>query len=209
MAEALPESSAGAKRPSRFAPVVLTGLASAAVTAVASSKSWFEAAIDLKQLPGVRELDTRADMPLALALSLVVLAAWGVVLVSRTTGRRIVLALAGLAGAGIVACVITAPLTLPDQVREQLGSDGDGITVSPTGWYVVAAVAATIGLACVVVGWVLAPRWPTMSSRYDAPTGGTAAGSRTAPQDDTDLWKALDAGVDPTDPAATEVRRAP
>jgi hypothetical protein len=46
-----------------------------------------------------------------------------------------------------------------------------------------------------VAAWRLAPRWPTMSSRYDAPA------TRASEPDETDLWKALDAGHDPTDPS--------
>lgn len=181
------------ERPGRFAPVVLVGLASSALTAVASAKAWIELPVDFKAVPGLSEQDAGADMPLALALALVMLAAWGVVLVSRTRGRRVALTLAAAAAVGVLGCLISAPLTLPDQLREQLGPDGAGLSAHPTRWYAAAALGAVLAAVAIVAGWILAPRWPSMSSRYDAPAGGAG------PVDDTDLWKALDAGLDPTD----------
>ncbi|MBO9520387.1 MAG: Trp biosynthesis-associated membrane protein [Nocardioidaceae bacterium] len=179
---------------SHFAPVVLAGLATAGLGAVAAAKPWFTAALDAQQRLGVREADRSADMPLALALALVVLAAWGVALVGRTAARRVVLGIAALASAGLVACVVVAPTSLPDQVRDQIGGDRGSFGVDPSGWYVVAAIASVLGLVVVVMGWLLAPRWPTMSSRYDAP----ATRRTREAADETSLWKALDEGRDPT-----------
>ena len=113
--------------------------------------------------------------------------------------RRFVAGLALLAGVGVLGCVVTAPFTLPDQVRGQLPVSTSATAVSPTGWYVTAAVAAALSAAVLVVAWLRAPGWPTMSSRYDAPAGRPATTAATpAP---VDLWKALDEGQDPTDPA--------
>jgi hypothetical protein len=193
---------------SGFAPVVLLGLASAGLSAVSSAKNWYAAHLDLSQHPGVRADDARADMPLALALALVLLAAWGVVLVSRTRGRRIVLVLGALAAGGVLACAVAAAATLPGQIRDQLGPDGVGVSSGPTGWYVVAWIGALSALACVVVGWVLAPRWPSMSSRYDAPAGDAAPATYDVEEPMT-LWKAMDAGVDPTDPLTPSGPGAP
>lgn len=185
-----------AARRTGFAPVVLAGLAGAGLGAVAAAKPWFTAQVDLRLAPGVREPETQADMPLALALSLVVLAAWGVVLVARTRGRRIALALAVLAGLGVLASVVTATRTLPDQVREQLLGDLDGVEVAPTAWFFVAALCSVFAVVVAILGWRAAPGWPAMGAKYDAPTG--------APAGEADLWKAFDAGNDPT--AADEPR---
>jgi hypothetical protein len=96
----------------------------------------------------------------------------------------------------VVACLVVAPFTLPDQIRDGL-SFGGGRSAAPLAAYVVACIVAPLALAALVLGWLLAPRWPTMSSRYDAPTSA-------APEaDETDLWKALDAGRDPTDSSGT------
>lgn len=190
----MPEDSRDTSRRGLFAPVVLAGLATAGLAAVAAAKPWFTAALDSQQRLGTRESETSADMPLALALALVLLAAWGVVLVGRTAARRVVLGVAALAGLGLLACVATAPASLPDQVREQIGGDRGSYPVDPSGWYVAAALAAVLGLVVVLAGWVLAPRWPSMSSRYDAPAARRAEGTA----DETSLWKALDEGRDPT-----------
>jgi uncharacterized membrane protein (TIGR02234 family) len=186
------------KQPTRFAPVVLAGITSAAVLAVASSRPWIRIDLSASARVGLTDEDLRADSPLALALSLVVLAAWGVVLVSRRRVRRVVLALALLADVGILACALRAPATLPDQIRNQL-TLGDAGSASPTVAYVVAIVAAIAGP--VVLGQALryAPRWPEMSSRYDAPT---STRTETAPAEDLpdlELWKAMDEGRDPTE----------
>jgi hypothetical protein len=137
-------------------------------------------------------------MPLALALSLVVLAGWGAVLVSGGRLRRTFAALAIAAALGVLACVAVAPFALPDDLRDRLGGSAAGLGVQPTGWYLTAAVAAVLSALALVRAWRLLPRWPTMSSRYDAPAAGDSAPD---PATDTDLWKALDAGRDPTDPS--------
>jgi hypothetical protein len=184
-----------AERRGGFGAVVLAGLATAALTSVAAGKAWYSAAVDYKLMPGVPDPDRTADMPLALALSLVVLAGWGALLVSRGRVRRTVAAVALLAAAGVLACVVAAPFTLPDQVRGQLPGGAGDVSVAPTGWFVTAAVAAVLSTAVLVLAWRRAPTWPTMSSRYDAPRAGVRV-VRT----DADLWKAIDEGHDPTDP---------
>jgi hypothetical protein len=176
-----------------FAPVVLAGLATAVLTSVASAKPWFRASVDDKLLAGVAGADRAADMPLALALALVVLAGWGAMLVTRARARRAVAGLALAAAVGVVACVVAAPFTLPDQVRANLPEGTGAASVSPTGWFVAVAVAAVLSVGVLVLAWVRLPRWPTMSSRYDAPTAGS-----TGPHEG-DLWKALDEGRDPTE----------
>jgi len=182
-------------RTGRFGSVVLAGLLSAGLGSVASGKAWYSASVDYKLAPGVPDPDKTADMPLALALSLVVLAGWGALLVCRGRVRRLVAGVALVAASGVVACVAVAPFTLPDQVRDRLPAVSGGVAVSPTGWFVVAGVAGVLSLAVLVLAWLRSPQWPTMSSRYDAP-GAEPPAART----DTDLWKALDEGRDPTDP---------
>jgi uncharacterized membrane protein (TIGR02234 family) len=178
---------------------VVAGLATAALTAVAAGKPWFRAAVDYKLVAGVREPDRSADMPVALALALVVLAGWGAVLVTRGRFRRVVAGTALLAALGVVAAVVTAPFTLPDQVRGNLPGGSEDVSVSPTGWFVTAAVCAVLSSVVLVLAWLRSPRWPAMSSRYDAP-GNQAGAVPPGDASDTDLWKALDAGHDPTDP---------
>lgn len=192
---------------SGFVPVVLTGLLAAALTSVASSKPWFTAAVDHRLTPGVPDAESRADMPLALALSLVVLAGWGALLVSRGRVRRLCATVAAVAALGVLGCVVVAPSTLPDDIRSRLLAGSEDVAISATGWFVAAAVGGVVAAAALVVAWLRLPRWPTMSSRYDAPTAASAAGveASTPP----DLWKALDEGRDPTAPSDPDAPEGP
>lgn len=208
-----PDSGAATPAPGRaarsrtsFAAVVLAGLAGAALTAVAGQKVWWEA----DKRPGelvARAVDLRADAPLAGALGLVILAGWGVVLVTRTTGRRIAFGLIAVANLGTLAVVALAPRQLPDQIADQLGV-ASAPSSGPTGWLIAAGVGAAVGLAVVVVGWRQLADWPSLSSRYDRPTGEAAAvvAADPASADQLTLWRALDAGIDPTatDPGAAQ-----
>lgn len=179
-----------------FGPIVGGGVLSSALAAAASAKAWFSAPLDFKLMPGATAADTSIDMPLALAVSLVVLAGWGAVLVTRGRVRRLIMGITALAALGFVACLVWAPLTLPDDLRAQLQLvDGD-LVIHPTGWFIAAAVAGMIAAVTALAGVRLTPRWPAMGSRYDAP-GGRAA--PVVPETDQELWKALSEGRDPTD----------
>ncbi|RNL79679.1 Trp biosynthesis-associated membrane protein [Nocardioides marmorisolisilvae] len=190
------------KQPTRFGPVVLAGLMTAALAAVTSAKAWVRLDLPASARVGLTADDLRADSPLALALSLVVLAAWGVVLVSRRWARQVVLVIALLADIGVLACLVRAPGDLPDQIRTQL-SLGHAGSASPTAAYWVALVATLLGLVAIGQGVRYAPRWPEMSSRYDAPTGAGSDGPgddvRAEDLADRELWKAMDEGHDPTE----------
>jgi len=194
----MPEAEGGAPaRATRFGPVVLAGLMTAALMAVTSAKTWVEIDLPGTARAGLSDGDLRADMPLALALSLVVLAAWGVVLVSRKRARQVVLAVALLADLGVLVCVLRAPSTLPGQIRTQLALGHAG-TSSLTPAYYVAMVAAIAAPVAIGQGLKYAPRWPEMSSRYDAPTASSPEAVPAEELADLELWKALDDGQDPT-----------
>ncbi|HEX7716281.1 MAG TPA: Trp biosynthesis-associated membrane protein [Marmoricola sp.] len=176
-----------------FGVTVLGGLVTAALCAVASAKPWYALSGD-RPVTGVPESQTRIDMPLALALALVVLAGWGALLVSRGIVRRACATVAVAAAVGVVACVVTAPFTLPDDLRSGLPASSVEPGVGATGWFVTAAIVSVLSTLVLVEAWRRAPSWPTMGTRYDAPA------TRSAQVDDTDLWKALDEGRDPTSP---------
>lgn len=188
-----------------FGPVALLGLAAGALGAVAASNPWVGdgAAATGDPVPGITVADPVAaagEMPLALALSLVALAAWGVVLVSRGRLRRAVAALALLASAGLVATVVVGLLTLEDRVNEAIlerGPGSDVIASEFTTWFIAAAVSAlaSVVAAGLAVAWT--PAWPEMGRRYDAP--GTAPEEVPPEQrSNLDLWKSMDEGQDPT-----------
>jgi len=194
-----------------FGPVVVLGLAAGTLAAVAGSRDWVEVEAQgpdeaLLQAwwtasPGL------AQMPLSGALGLVVLACWGVLLVTRGRWRRVVAVAGTVASLGLVATWVSALVDLQDRVVERL--EPSGATFGDptwTTWFWVAAPAALLAVATFAVAVRRAPRWPAMGSRYDAPTrrpdAESPAQTPVQDQDPTAVWKALDEGRDPTrDPA--------
>ena len=173
-----------------FAPVVLLGLASAGLAAVAGNRDWASSTANTTLVLG----DSSAKAPLAGALALVVLACWGVLLVTRGGVRRAVAVLATVAALGVLATVLLGYGATADGLRDSLQQpDAD---VSRTGWWWVCLVASVLGVVASVAAVRFAPSWPAMGSRYDAP------GAAPPPREETslDLWRAMDDGRDPTLP---------
>ena len=120
-------------------------------------------------------------MPLAGALSLVVLACWGCVLVTRGRVRRVVAVLGCSAPLGVLVAVVVGWSAAARPLRgrgRDVGGDVGGR--GSTGWYWAAAIAA---VALASLATALAVRWcgswPEMGSRYDAP--GAAADDADPP----------------------------
>jgi uncharacterized membrane protein (TIGR02234 family) len=201
----------GADRRRRsFGPVVLAGLAAAGLTALGGSRDWASApATGPTTGPttglsaGLAFGDTGARVPLAAALSLVVLAAWGVLLVTRRRVRRATAVLACLAATGVVATVLFGYGPAADGLTQRMSeglTDGAVGPVARTGWYWASLVASAVSALATAVAVRLVPYWPEMGSRYDAPgagRGGSGSGS-LADATGLDLWRALDEGRDPT-----------
>ncbi len=189
-----------------FGPVVLLGLAAGTLAAVAGNRAWARGhgqAAD--RLAGMPLADEAGKVPAAGALALVVLACWGVVLVTRGRVRRAVAALGALASVGILVTVVTGWSSAVDSLRSDLAQVGTVGSVDHTAWAWLTGVAALASLAATVLAVRWAPGWPEMGSRYDAPTagGGAAPAEPGEPADPADrssldLWKAMDEGRDPT-----------
>ena len=184
-----------------FAPVLGVGLAAGILVAVAGNRTWldYDDAATRAALDAVVGGVDAGQMPLATALALVVLACWGVVLVSRGGFRRAVAVLGAVAALGVVATVVSAWFLLPDQRVEPLALEAGSMRgLSWTGWYWAAAVGSVLSVTATAaaVRWV--PDWPEMGSRYDAP--GAAERPQEAGEDQTnlDLWRSIDEGRDPT-----------
>jgi uncharacterized membrane protein (TIGR02234 family) len=186
-----------------FGAVVGAGLGAAALAAVAGHQPWAHGSAPggLGELTATQEA---GRVPAANALALVVLACWGVLLVTRGVVRRVVGGLALLAALGLVASVAVGFASAPDAVRaayRDLGvSEPD---VSRSGWFWVAALAALLTLLTIALAVRLVPSWPEMGRRYDAPADATPAAAEAtvtepAEQENLDLWKAMDEGRDPT-----------
>ena len=188
-----------------FGPTVLLGLAGATLAAVAAARDW---ATSRSLAGGVAASDAATGLatgsevaPLALALALVDLAAWGAVLVLRGRVRNVVSLLGLLASAGVLAAVVDAFDSAPGAAGHDAsaaGATGDAFTTSLTGWYWATAIGATLCLAAFAVGVRRASGWPAMGTRYDAPTTRVGSSVGASPDADRDLWRVLDEGHDPT-----------
>ncbi len=198
-----------------FAPVVLLGLASGALVAVAGSRQGVDVDADpgagVAASVGLTGPEAAYDMPLVTSLALVALAAWGVVLVTRGRVRRAVVAVGVVAAAGALVAVLAAWSALTSDLRTALEQVGAGdAEVSHTGWYAAAAVGSVLLVAASLVALRLVPHWPEMGSRYDAPagrSGAAASGTAARPVEELsglDLWRALDEGHDPTQEPAEQ-----
>ena len=188
-----------------FAPVVLTGLASGILAAVASSRTWLGYADpDPRTTDPVVAAGAGGQVPLATALSLVVLACWGVLLVTRGVVRRAVAVLGVVAALGVVATVVWARFTLADQQPEPIalaGRDPGALDWTASYWVAVVASVVSVAATALALRWVR--HWPEMGRRYDAPGSGADAGREQAPvspeeRSNIELWKAMDEGEDPT-----------
>lgn len=181
-----------------FGPVLLVGLGSAALGAVACAKPWVEqGARSQDAAPGYSLYGGDVGrMQLAAALSLVVLAVWGVLLVTRGRVRRLLALVGVVAALGVAVTVVVGHRTLPNDVRDAFHGSGLSnaqLDVHVTGWFWVAALTTLMSLLAMALAVRFAPQWPAMGTKYDAP-GARAA----APRDETDMWRALDEGADPT-----------
>lgn len=196
-----------------FGPVVLLGLASAGLAATAGTKPWVSGSsgpIDTDQgaaMTSVLSLDSARDAPLAGALALVVLACWGVLLVTRGRFRRVVAVVALVAALGTAVVTVEAARSLPPKLADALteASGSDVVSTSFTGWYAAALVAAVFSVLASAAAVRLVGTWPEMGSKYDSPAGErgddrSPAGGEPGevPAENIDIWKALDEGRDPT-----------
>jgi uncharacterized membrane protein (TIGR02234 family) len=181
-----------------FGPVVLLGLATAAMAAVASAKPWIGSTSGGGDA-SLTALDAGTRYPLASAVSLVLLASWGVLLVTRGRVRRVFAVVALVAAVGLVVCVVAAHTTLPDSAASSFDQlMGRSQDQGFTGWFWTAAVSSVLAVVPAALAVRLVPTWPEMGSRYDAPATREQA-AEPEPTGEQDLWKALDEGRDPTD----------
>ena len=191
-----------AEQRSTFAPAVLVGLVSGALVAVAGNQAWAKAAEGQgigEQVASVSVAVGEAKAPLASALALVVLAAWGVLLVSRGRFRRVLSWLVTIVAAGLLAAVVGAVLAAPDAVLDAYEPYGvTDIDVQRTAWNWLALVGAMLSLGAAAIAVRDVGSWPQMGRRYDAP-GAPDAEPEPEERSNLDLWKAMDEGRDPTD----------
>jgi uncharacterized membrane protein (TIGR02234 family) len=188
-----------------FAPVVLAGLAGSGLAAVAGNRAWVswagESADDFSVLSVTG--DDSATVPLAGALALVLLACWGVVLVTRGRFRRLVAGLGLVVALGMLVTAVLGPGSATTGLRDDLQRLGvEDVSTQLEGWYWAYLGAAVVALvaSALAVRWL--PQWPEMGQRYDAPGSRSEVQHPEHRADATglDLWKAMDEGRDPTLP---------
>lgn len=194
----MPEGERSRRR--TFGPVVLLGLAAGGLTAVAGSQQVVDGSGSAETATSSLQMTFQGDLPLVTALGLVVLACWGVLLVTRGRVRRAVAALGTVAAAGALLAALAAYPQVTDDLRAELAQVGiTGADLHHTPWYWLAVVGAALALVAGVLAVRWAPQWPEMGSRYDAPTAQPGpSGAPAEEQSNLDLWKALDEGRDPT-----------
>lgn len=189
-----------------YGATLVVGLVAATALIVAVSRPWVEATARQPGLPTI-EASARGNdvVPLAGALAVVVLAAFGAVIATRGVIRRFVGLLIVVASVVIVVAAVH-PDAAGTQLEAELsakGWSGGAYATVDRAWRWLALSGA---LLCAVAGWLvgwLGARWATMGSRYDAP--GVAAETRGAevlvtPADlrEADVWREIDEGRDPT-----------
>jgi uncharacterized membrane protein (TIGR02234 family) len=206
--EARPRASSSSRAGGGYVPTIGIGLVSAAVVAVGMSRAWVKAAATVAGLPRIEVSVTGAELEsLAGALGVVLLAAFGAVMATRSRTRQAV-GLLLVAGAVVVLVAAVhaadpAPL-LQHRLAAKGWSPGSGYTASTQAWRWLVAAGA---VGCLVTGVLVVARgraWATMGRRYDAPAtmeppaevGEEPAGAEAL--EGEALWRALDEGRDPT-----------
>jgi uncharacterized membrane protein (TIGR02234 family) len=161
---------------------------------VASAQPWWRA---VGEGVDVRLSGTQATGGLSQVLAIVALAGTLLLLALQTRGRRVVGALLVLVGGGLAVVGVLQLQPNAEAVRSQVRAVSltDAFQMSATVWpwiFVFAGLLVVTGAAWTMI---TADTWPSGSERFRA--GQTK--SEIATRDDpAELWKAMDAGVDPT-----------
>ena len=186
-----------------FGPVVLVGLVAAGLASVAASNPWLSGGATSTEASSTLTVSfDPAESPLAAALGLVLLATWGVLLVTRGLFRRAMAWLGAAAAAGYAVTTAVAPWQLRGAVEESILSATGTVEadLGVTAWWWAALAAAALACATSAVGVLWVRHWPEMGTKYDAPAGAgsTPVADEAVPTENIDIWKALDQGRDPT-----------
>lgn len=173
---------------------LVPGLLGAALALLAGTQSWWRAT---GEGVSVAFSGTETTAGLSQALGVVALAAWLLVLVLRRRGRRVVGVLTALTGAGIT--VLGALRREPNAATVRAGvrevSLADQFALVGSVWPYVYAVAGLLVLTAGVLVALTAGRWPVRGDRFSR---AAATARVTAADDPAEVWRAQDAGLDPT-----------
>jgi uncharacterized membrane protein (TIGR02234 family) len=172
---------------------------------VGSAQPWWRAA---GQGVVVTFSGTQATAGLSQALALVALAGTLLLLVVRTRGRRVVGALLVLVGAALAIVGGFRLQPSADAVRSRVRevSLADASQLTATAWPWLFALSGVLVAGGAVLTMITAATWPSASGRFQAERL-KAEGSDS--DDPAGLWRAMDAGVDPTADASVGNRAPP
>ena len=140
---------------------------------------------------------TQATSGLSQALAIVALAGTLLMLALRTRGRRVIGALLLLVGVGLAVVGGLGLQPSVDAFRSEVRevSLADPFRLRATVWPWVFAVSGALVTIGAVLTIITSGTWPARSDRLQP---GSSKAEVPAPEDPAELWKALDAGVDPT-----------
>jgi uncharacterized membrane protein (TIGR02234 family) len=161
---------------------------------VSTAQPWWRAA---GGTASVTFKGTEATGGLSQALALVTLAGTLLVLVLTTAGRRVVALLLAAVGTGTVLVGALRLRPTRDAVRTRMREVSliDQYALTPTNWPWIFAVAGLVVACGSVLLWVGAPHWSLRPDRFER---GGAEPALPGSDDPAGVWRALDAGLDPT-----------
>ncbi len=185
---------------------LVPGLLGALLALVTGVQPWWRATAEGVD---VAFSGTTTTAGLAQALAVVALVGWLLVLALGTRGRQVVGVLLALTGAGAVLVgslgLRPSAAAVRTSVREVSLVDQYGLVA--TGWSWGYAASGALVLAGGLLVLLTAPRWPRRPDRF---TRSAAVAAATAAEDDpAEVWRALDAGLDPTTATRPATRSAP
>jgi uncharacterized membrane protein (TIGR02234 family) len=174
---------------------VVAGLVGGGLVTAAGARPWASATVRLHGFPASEVNVGGTDVaPLVSPLGVVILAGVVVVLATRRSGRRVAGALVCLAaGLAAVLTALAGPSLATALQARLLGGAAASVLAATTPWRWLCLAGAVLGCGFGLLAAWRGPGWASMGSRYDAP-----AARRESTDEQTDLWRALDRGDDPT-----------
>lgn len=201
-----------------YALSLLVGALGAVGVIVGTARPWVSATAEVVGLPTIKATADGADLaPVAAALGVVLLAAFGAVVATRGWVRRGLGVLVVVLAVVVVVSVLH-PADPSHRLTQNLsakGWDGGPYQTATQAWRWLALVGALAAGAAGAAVAAYGGRWATMGRRYDAPQpdrehpagrGATAAATGSAAVLDenateAEIWNAIDQGRDPTQPS--------
>lgn len=145
----------------------------------------------------VKFTGTQVTGGLSQALGIVALAGTLLMLVLQVRGRRVVAAMLLVVGVGLVLAGALRLQPSADAVRSQVREISlvDAFQLSLTAWPWLFILSGALIVSGAALAMITAARWP---SRLRSFSPAPSVGEPVNADDPAELWKAMDAGADPT-----------